>query len=367
MSKDGINKISGGCGVFKCNGRFFVTGMAFAFFFGITVGCDAGANKDKTVKQIMAPRQAGNGAVNAAARLDGAATVVEVDGIKLTNADVGRQVEQKLAQAGGKIPPEQMEQAKADIRKGVIDAFVNLTLLKKEISATKVAVSEKEISDFVDQMKGNMPPGQTIEDFMKHNNMDMAKLREEIGDSIRINKLITKEAGGSLKPSDKEISEFYTKNKQMFLKPESVHARHILVASDSKDDEKTKAQKQARAEAIRKRVAAGEDFAKAAAQESDCPSKEKGGDLGTFNRGQMVKAFEDAAFSQAPKAVGPVVKTDFGFHIIQALEHNAAETVKLDAEMKKKISSYMERQKQEEAFGKMMKRLKSGANIVIHG
>jgi peptidyl-prolyl cis-trans isomerase C len=146
-----------------------------------------------------------------------------------------------------------------------------------------------------------------------------------------------------------------------------VHARHILVASDSKDDEKTKAQKQAKAEAIRKRVAAGEDFAKAAAQESDCPSKEKGGDLGTFNRGQMVKAFEDAAFAQAPKAVGPVVKTDFGFHIIQVLEHNAAETVKLDTEMKKKISSYMERQKQEEAFGTMMKRLKSGANIVIHG
>jgi peptidyl-prolyl cis-trans isomerase C len=361
--------------VFRKIGQFLIIATTFAFIFGVTVGCDAKTDKDKTAKQIMAPALAANGGPAApagqnstpAAKEDGGATVVEVDGMKLTKAEVNAQVEKKIAQFAAQIPPERLEEAKADVRKGVIDAFVNLTLLKKEISAKKIEANEKEISDFLDQMKANMPPGQTIEEFMKRNNMDLAKLREEVGNNIRINKLITKEAGGSLKPADKEITDFYAKNQQMFQKPESVHARHILVVSDKKDDEKTKAEKLAKAEAIRKRLTAGEDFAQIAAKDSDCPSKDKGGDLGTFGRGQMVKPFEDAAFAQAPKAIGPVVTTDFGFHIIQVLEHNASQTVKLDDPLKKKITGFLERQKQEEVFGKIIKRLKAAANIVIHG
>ncbi|MHB8828156.1 MAG: peptidylprolyl isomerase [Syntrophales bacterium] len=355
------------------NWQYFIVAAVFAFISGITVGCDAKADKDKAVKQIMAPAgnvlaasPAGQG-LTPPVKEDGGAAAVEVDGLKLTNAEVAAQLEQKIAQIGGQIPPERLEQARGDIRKGIIDGFVNLTLLKKEIAAKKVTASEKEISAFIEEIKANMPPGQTIDGFMQQNNLDMVKMREEIGNNIKIKKLIAQEAGGNLKTTDKEVADFYAKNKQQFLKPEAVHARHILVASDAKDDEKTKAQKLAKADEIRKKLVAGEDFAQAAVKNSDCPSKEKGGDLGTFGRGQMVKPFEDAAFSQAPKAIGPIVKTDFGFHIIQVLEHTAAETAKLDADMKKKIAGFLERQKQEENFGKMMKRLKDGANIVIHG
>lgn len=359
----------------KTKGRYGIVAAAFALITAMTLGCDAKAGSVQPVKQIMAANQSGNAAAattaassaTPAAPVDGSAAAVEVDGAKLTNAEVYAQVEQKIAQAGGQIPPERMEEAKGQIRKEVIDAFINLTLLKKEIEAKKVDATEKEVSAFIDQIKGNMPPGQTMDAFLKNNNIDMAKLREEIANNIKINKIITKEAGGSLKATDKDISDFYAKNKQMFVKPESVHARHILIASDQKDDEKIRAQKLAKAEDLRKKLVAGDDFAQLAAKNSDCPSKERGGDLGTFGRGQMVKPFEDAAFAQAPKAIGPVVKTDFGFHIIQVLEHIASETAKLDGEMKKKIGSYLERQKQEEAFTKLIKRLKADADILIHG
>ncbi len=359
----------------KTKGRYVMVAAAFALITALTVGCDAKAGSGQPVKQIMAANQSGNASATPMAGssaaptvpVDGNAAAVEVDGAKLTNAEVNAQVEQKIAQVGGQIPPERMEEAKGQIRKEVIDAFIHLTLLKKEIEAKKVDATDKEISAFIDQLKGNMPPGQTIDAFLKNNNMDMAKLREEIANNIKINKIITREAGGSLKATDKDIADFYAKNNKMFVKPESVHARHILIASDQKDDEKTRAGKLARAEDIRKKLVAGEDFAQVAAKNSDCPSKEKGGDLGTFGRGQMVKPFEDAAFAQAAKAIGPVVKTDFGFHIIQVLEHIASATVKLDGEMKKKIGSYLERQKQEEAFTKLIKRLKSDANILIHG
>ena len=100
----------------------------------------------------------------------------------------------------------------------------------------------------------------------------------------------------------------------------TVHARHILVLVPAGSDESVKMQSLAEAERIRAALIAGTDFEMTAKQHSACPSKERGGDLGSFRRGQMVKPFEEAAFSQKVGKIGPVVYTKFGYHIIQVLD-----------------------------------------------
>lgn len=87
-------------------------------------------------------------------------------------------------------------------------------------------------------------------------------------------------------------------------------ARHILV--------KTREE----AEAIKKRLDKGEDFAKLAKKHSTCPSKKRGGDLGEFKRGQMVKAFDDVVFKKEVLVIHGPVKTKFGFHLIQTIFRN---------------------------------------------
>jgi peptidyl-prolyl cis-trans isomerase C len=84
-------------------------------------------------------------------------------------------------------------------------------------------------------------------------------------------------------------------------------ARHILVKDKSK------------AESILGELKNGADFGKLAKKYSTCPSGKKGGDLGEFRRGQMVKAFDDVVFKQEVLAVHGPVKTKFGFHIIQTI------------------------------------------------
>lgn len=85
----------------------------------------------------------------------------------------------------------------------------------------------------------------------------------------------------------------------------SVRASHILV-SNEKD-----------AKSIMDRLGKGEDFAALAKRFSKCPSKSKGGDLGWFGRGDMVKPFEDACFNgRTGDVVGPV-QTEFGYHVIK--------------------------------------------------
>jgi parvulin-like peptidyl-prolyl isomerase len=100
----------------------------------------------------------------------------------------------------------------------------------------------------------------------------------------------------------------------------TAHARHILVLVPAGSDASVKRQSLAEAERIRASLIAGADFEVTAKQHSACPSKERGGDLGSFPRGAMVKPFEDAAFSQKVGEIGPVVYTKFGYHIIQVLD-----------------------------------------------
>jgi parvulin-like peptidyl-prolyl isomerase len=102
----------------------------------------------------------------------------------------------------------------------------------------------------------------------------------------------------------------------------TVRARHILVKAAENDGDAARAESKRVAEQIRKQIVDGAGFADMAAKHSDCPSKQKGGDLGSFGRGQMVKPFEDAAFSQKENAIGPVVETSFGYHIIQVIERH---------------------------------------------
>jgi parvulin-like peptidyl-prolyl isomerase len=90
--------------------------------------------------------------------------------------------------------------------------------------------------------------------------------------------------------------------------PTKVHCAHILVKTEREAQE------------VMARLQQGEKFANVAKDVSLCPSKKRGGDLGTFSRGQMVKEFEAAAFALQKGQLSPIVKTKYGYHLIKRLE-----------------------------------------------
>ena len=100
---------------------------------------------------------------------------------------------------------------------------------------------------------------------------------------------------------------------------DQVRASHILLmykGSERSTATRSKEEAQSRIAEIKTQIDGGADFAQLATQHSDCPSGRKGGDLGTFGRGQMVGPFEDAAFGLPVGGVSGVVETPFGYHII---------------------------------------------------
>ena len=296
----------------------------------------------------------------------GSGIVIDVDGTKLTKEQLESEVKKKMSIIKKQVPADRQQQIKENVRKQVINDYTVRTLLANEVNRLNLSVSDNEVTEAVDRLKSSLPKGMTIDDLMKKNKITKEKMQEEIRFGIKINKLVLSQMSGKTKPTEKEINKFYQKNKEKFKMPESVHVRHILVAKAAGDDDKVKTEKKTKAEDLRKQLVAGADFAAIAKKNSDCPSKQSGGDLGVFTRGEMVKQFEDAAFSQEVNAIGPVVETEFGYHIIQVLERHGPKTLTLDEKMKGNISAYVEQQKQQEAFDAMLKKLRSKANIVVY-
>jgi peptidyl-prolyl cis-trans isomerase D len=162
--------------------------------------------------------------------------------------------------------------------------------------------------------------------------------------------------GASETPSPEDIEANYERNlSTQFTHPEQVRARHILIAVPSDASPAEKAAAKAKAEEVLEKVKSGGDFAKLAQQYSDDPgTKDHGGELGYFARGEMVKPFEDAAFKLKPGQV-TLLQTQYGYHILQVEDIKKASQdspeqakPKIIAALKEKMGSDLARQNVEQ-------------------
>ena len=139
-------------------------------------------------------------------------------------------------------------------------------------------------------------------------NDDLFKQEMEIARKTILKQMAMKQLLDSVKVEEEDAKAYYEKHIDRFVEQGTVHAKHVLV--------KTKEE----ADAILAEIQGGVAFEDAAKEHSTCPSKEQGGDLGTFARGQMVPAFEEAAFVLEIGVVSEPVETSFGFHLIRVEE-----------------------------------------------
>lgn len=122
--------------------------------------------------------------------------------------------------------------------------------------------------------------------------------------------------------TEAEARAEYDKHPDDFKQEERVTASHILYKVEG--DEAAWEAARVKAEAVAKKARAGGDFAALAKAESQDSTAQDGGSLGSFGRGQMVKAFEDKAFAMKPGEISDPVRTQFGWHVIKVTAHNGA-------------------------------------------
>lgn len=146
---------------------------------------------------------------------------------------------------------------------------------------------------------------------------------------------------GDVRISDEDIAGYYASNRSEFVTPKTVQARHILLRIPAGDAEAEETVRR-KAANLADQARDGADFAELARRHSEGPTRDRGGDLGTFRREDMVKPFADQAFAMAPGDISDPVKTSFGWHVINVEAVNPAATATVEDARPKIIAALRE-------------------------
>lgn len=294
--------------------------------------------------------------------------VVTVNGEVLTRADADAMVARMLASQG--VPPQSMQQAIAmmgpRMESRIVDQFVATTLLKAEAIKRKLEISEAEADAELAKMAATLPPGQTLESALAMAGLSADDLRRDIRDNESIKRLYEQETADVPKPTEEEIAAHYTDNQDGLRQEAKAHTRHILIeAREGVADEAAMTAAEAKATELRRKLVEDKaDFAELAKSESSCPSAKAGGDLGEMEMGPNVDpAFVAAVEAQEIDAIGEVVKSSFGYHIIQVLGRTEAGVPSLES-VHDDIDGMLLRQRRGAKFEKLIDELRGAAEIV---
>jgi parvulin-like peptidyl-prolyl isomerase len=257
----------------------------------------------------------------------GAKTLVTVNGSEITQNDVDSALMNATQGRFNEVPAEKQ----AQFRQQVLEQLIGKELAYDDAKKTGVLTS-KEFKEEYDKVQERVKKELAIQVWQK-----------KIIDGISV--------------ADKDLKDYYSKNKEEFNEKESVHARHILLKTQEEADAVITELKSLSADKLK------EKFIELAQSKSTGPSGPKGGDLGFFTQGQMVPAFNDAVFAMNVGSITPApVQTQFGFHVIY-LEEKKAPAVKSYDEVKQYIEQRLKMEKFKTVMNTKMDELQKKATI----
>jgi peptidyl-prolyl cis-trans isomerase C len=322
---------------------------------GILALVGAGCSKEKAGKE-----NSGTGAL--AGGKEDTRMVAKVNGKKITETEVAKETQRLATQMSGQMNPEQVQSMLGAFRKQAIENMISRLLLEQAVNKEGVKVAQTDVDARMGDIKKSFPSEQDFASRLQSMGMTPEDFQREIESTMKFEALFAKHATEVQIPTDAEIKAFYDANSGDFQQTEQIRASHILVTVGKDDTPAVKSEKMAKITKIRNDIKGGADFAQMATQYSDCPSKERGGDLGYFGKGQMVAPFDAAAFALKVGDLSDIVTTDFGYHIIKVTDHKQARTITLD-DAKQDIAKYLQNQQKQAAIGTYIESLRGEAKI----
>ncbi|SMP51566.1 peptidylprolyl isomerase [Anoxynatronum buryatiense] len=188
------------------------------------------------------------------------------------------------------------------IKEQVLERLIFTEIILQEAATHDIALNEEEFNETMEMFMGFIKDDEELMNFMEQNNIDETYFRREMEKELLMMEFQDYYLS-YIEVTDEDAQAYFDANPDLFTF-DQVAASHILVDTEEKARE------------LRSQLDEGADFALLAAEHSTCPSAAQGGDLGSFGRGQMVPAFENAAFSMEAGDISDPVQTEFGWHVI---------------------------------------------------
>jgi foldase protein PrsA len=228
--------------------------------------------------------------------------------------------------------------------------LVERELIRQEAAKRNIQVGDPEVDAKLGELKKGMSDAELAEK-LKANGLDMAGFRSQVREQLEVERVVQVVTRETAAVPDAEVRKYYDEHTSLYDKKQEVRARHVLV----KDE--------ATAKTVQAKLKGGADFAGVAKAYSEDPgSKDSGGDLGYFQRGRMVKEFEEAAFKTPVGQLTPIVKTQFGFHILK-VEDKREPRLQPFKEVEAEIRDNMASERRRSAFSAWLEQRKQAAKI----
>ncbi len=287
--------------------------------------------------------------------------VAVVNGSVITRLDLDRRMadaQRRLSSTGQPLSRSQL----AEIKKQALENLIDRELLYQESQRQGIQVDEAVINKQIEALKNRFPSEAELKKSLARMKLSETAIRLQFTQERAIQQLIDKEFGQKVGVGDKEVKAYYDQYPSFFKKPEQVQARHILIKVDPQADPAEKAEARKKLEKVQQKLRKGEDFAELAQAFSQCPSSADGGNLGSFERGQMVKPFEEAAFALKPGEVSDIVETRFGYHLIEVIDKQPETTIPYK-DVKDRLGQYVRQEKIQKEVRLYAEKLKEKASV----
>lgn len=242
--------------------------------------------------------------------------VVEAKGTTITAAEVIQAIRNNMGVRTAQFKGIDAGRLKSVIEQGA-DQLATRRLLAAAAAKAKTTVTDEEFDAAMQAQYSRAGGEQGFLDTLQKTEISIDYVKKSVRESMVINKYLEGVAAAGAKVAEEDIRKAYDESRTT---DKTATVRHILLLTQGKS-EAEKAAARTKIEGLLARAKAGEDFEALAKQYSEDPGvKDNNGLYADFPRGQMVKPFEDAAFSVPVGQFSGVVETDFGFHILQVLD-----------------------------------------------
>jgi peptidyl-prolyl cis-trans isomerase C len=248
------------------------------------------------------------------------------------------------------------------MRKNALESLISRELLYQEAQKSGITADENTANSELERFKSQFQDKKNYAMALSDMKMTEDELKTLLGNEWALKQFVEKRFSDKAEVTDAEAREYFDRNPDVFKRPEQVKASHILIKVEPGADEAQTAAAHEKMKNIEGRIEKGEAFADLARANSQCPSSSRGGDLGYFGRGQMVKPFEDVAFSLNKDEMSGIVKTDFGYHLIKTTDKKPATAMTYE-DVKDDLKKQMSQQKLQQMLIPYMEELKQKAKV----
>jgi parvulin-like peptidyl-prolyl isomerase len=288
--------------------------------------------------------------------------VAKVNGEIITLSELELEVQQAIERLGPAATPEEELKRRTELQKQILDRMIDNKLVIQVAEERGLKVPARYFDEWkknvMDQMKIT-----TEEDFLRQVELQgttVDALKKQFEEGLLVQEVRRMEVDSKVSVSEPEIQERYRQHIADYTEPAKIRLREIVVKFDSA----TEVEEGQKIRQILQEIKQGADFAEMARMHSESSSRDAGGDLGFFNKGELTEALDSAAFALEPGQVSDVIRMESAFYLIK-VEEKTEEKVKPIAEVRSEVADAIFQEKMSVQLERYVKQLRERAIVEV--